>query len=123
MEEKNTLDNLKNIKLTNARREILNILSNSEKPLSYENIKEFISMDKATFYRNIAFFEEENIINSFEANDKKKYFEIKDKEHFHFICSNCSKIECLFDIPKIEIDGYKIENIILKGICKECNCG
>lgn len=123
MENEENLDNLKNIKLTNARRAILKILSNSNKPLSYENIKEFISMDKATFYRNIAYFEEENIINSFESNDKKKYFEIKNKEHFHFICSNCSKIECIFDIPKLSLDGYKIENIILKGICKECNRG
>ena len=67
-------ENFSNIKLTSARKSILDILINSSKPLSYEDIKDKISMDKATFYRNITIFEEENIINSFESNDKKKIF-------------------------------------------------
>ncbi len=65
-------ENFSNIKLTSARKSILDILINSSKPLSYEDIKDKISMDKATFYRNITIFEEENLINSFESNDKKK---------------------------------------------------
>ena len=59
-------ENFSNIKLTSARKSILDILINSSKPLSYEDIKDKISMDKATFYRNITIFEEGNIINSFE---------------------------------------------------------
>ena len=51
------------IKLTNARKAILEVLIDSNKPLSYEDIKDFISMDKATFYRNVAIFEAENLIN------------------------------------------------------------
>ncbi|MCD8541443.1 MAG: transcriptional repressor [Aliarcobacter cryaerophilus] len=70
-------ENFSNIKLTSARKSILDILIDSSKPLSYEDIKDKISMDKATFYRNITIFEEGNIINSFESNDKKRYFEIK----------------------------------------------
>lgn len=58
-------ENFSNIKLTSARKSILDILINSSKPLSYEDIKDKISMDKATFYRNITIFEEGNIINSF----------------------------------------------------------
>lgn len=58
-------ENFSNIKLTSARKSILDILINSSKPLSYEDIKDKISMDKATFYRNITIFEEENLINSF----------------------------------------------------------
>lgn len=76
----NILDNLTtitNIKLTSARKSILELLVNSNKPLSYEDMKEYISMDKATFYRNITIFEEENLISSFESNYKKRYFEIK----------------------------------------------
>ncbi len=37
-----------------------------------KNIKENLFMDKATFYRNITIFEEEQIIDSFESNDKKR---------------------------------------------------
>ncbi len=51
-------ENFSNIKLTSARKSILDILINSSKPLSYEDIKDKISMDKATFYRNITIFEE-----------------------------------------------------------------
>ena len=113
-------ENFSNIKLTSARKSILDILINSSKPLSYEDIKDKISMDKATFYRNITIFEEENLINSFESNDKKRYFEIKKNQHSHFICTNCSKIECIHEKLNLTLPEYKIENIIIKGICKEC---
>lgn len=53
MNEINNLNNITNIKLTSARKSILELLIDSKKPLSYEDMKENISMDKATFYRNI----------------------------------------------------------------------
>lgn len=115
------INNFANIKLTNARKSILEVLVNSNKPLSYEDIKDFISMDKATFYRNITIFEEEDIIDSFESNDKKRYFEIKKTQHSHFICTLCSKIECIYEKPHFSLENYKIDNIILKGLCKDCN--
>ncbi len=68
------LTDITNIKLTTARKSILELLINSNKPLSYEDMKDKISMDKATFYRNITIFEEENIISSFESNDKKRTY-------------------------------------------------
>ena len=46
----------KNIKLTTARVRLLEILKEANRPLCYEEIKKDISMDKATFYRNIAKF-------------------------------------------------------------------
>ncbi len=120
MDKLNNLTNITNIKLTSARKSILELLVNSNKPLSYEDMKDNISMDKATFYRNITIFEEENLISSFESNDKKRYFEIKKNQHSHFICSECSKIECIHEKLDFILTGYKIENIIIKGICKNC---
>ncbi len=114
------LTDITNIKLTTARKSILELLINSNKPLSYEDMKENISMDKATFYRNITIFEEENLISSFESNDKKRYFEIKKTQHSHFICSSCSKVECIHEKVDFNLPNYKIENIIIKGICKDC---
>ena len=114
------LTDITNIKLTTARKSILELLINSNKPLSYEDMKENISMDKATFYRNITIFEEENLISSFESNDKKRYFEIKKNQHSHFICSSCSKVECIHEKLDFNLPEYKIENIIIKGICKDC---
>jgi Fur family transcriptional regulator, ferric uptake regulator len=116
----NLEDISKNIKLTTARRAILEVFIKSNKPLCYEDIKDDLNMDKATFYRNIIRFEDENIINSFESNDKKRYYEIKKTEHSHFICNICSKIECIHETPDFKLTGYKIDNIIIKGICPNC---
>ena len=120
MKNINTLIDGTNIKLTTARKAILEILVNSSKPLCYEDMKDNISMDKATFYRNITKFEEENIINSFESNDKKRYYEVHKNPHAHFICTSCSQITCLHDDSTIVLEGYKIDNIIIKGICPTC---
>ncbi|MGB3750304.1 MAG: transcriptional repressor [Arcobacteraceae bacterium] len=109
----------KEIKLTTARVALLEILKEANKPLSYDDIKSDISMDKATFYRNIAKFEEQGILNSFESNDKKRYFELKLVPHAHFVCVHCNKIECLSDLD-IKLDGYLINNVIVNGKCKDC---
>ena len=115
-----TLTENTNIKLTSARKSILEILINSNKPLSYEDIKNDLVMDKATFYRNISKFEEEKIINSFESNDKKRYFEIQKNKHSHFICNKCSNIECIHEKIELNLPSYQIDTIIIKGICPKC---
>lgn len=109
----------KNIKLTTARVALLEILKDAYKPLSYENIKSDISMDKATFYRNISKFEKEGIVSSFESNDKKRYFEIVQKPHAHFVCLKCNGIECIKDL-NINLPEYEISNVIINGTCKKC---
>ncbi|MCK5294536.1 MAG: transcriptional repressor [Arcobacteraceae bacterium] len=109
-----------NLKLTPARLELLELLIGANKPLCYDDIKDNIQMDKATFYRNIAKFETENLINSFESNDKKRYYAIEQTPHPHFICSSCNTIECIQSKINLNLDGYIIDNIIIKGICKNC---
>jgi Fur family ferric uptake transcriptional regulator len=111
----------KNIKLTSAREELIQILLDEHKPLSYEDLKENLNMDKATFYRNISIFEEKGLVDSFESNDKKRYYELKSNPHSHFICNTCNKIECLSNSLDVHLTEYKIDNIIVKGICKDCN--
>lgn len=115
------LENIsKKIKLTTARRSILEQFVDSKKPLSYEDLKDDLNMDKATFYRNIIKFEEEGIVNSFESNNKKRYYEIAKYKHSHFICNICSKIECIHEKINIILPDYEIDNIIIKGICPDC---
>ena len=109
----------KNIKLTTARVKLLEILKEANRPLSYEEIKNDISMDKATFYRNISKFEEEGILNAFESNDKKRYFELKLKPHAHFVCVECNRVECIKDVD-IALPGYEINNVIINGKCSSC---
>lgn len=111
----------KNLKVTSARKELLEIFSLERKPLSFEDIKDKITMDKATFYRNIAKFESESIVNSFESNGRKRYYEMQEFPHAHFICNHCNTIECLEHTQPHKLDGYKITDMIFKGICKNCN--
>ena len=109
----------KKIKLTTARVKLLEILKEANRPLCYEEIKKDISMDKATFYRNISKFEEEGILNAFESNDKKRYFELKLKPHAHFVCVECNRVECIKDV-EITLPGYEINNVIINGKCQSC---
>jgi len=110
----------KNLKLTAARRELLEILVKENKPISFEDIKDKINMDKATFYRNILKFETNNLINSFESNDKKRYYELQNIPHSHFICNTCNAIKCLTKVENIKLEDYKVVDVIYKGVCKEC---
>lgn len=109
----------KNIKLTTARMKLLEILKEADKPLCYEEIKNDISMDKATFYRNISKFEDEGILNAFESNDKKRYFEVKLKPHAHFVCVECNAVECIKNVD-IVLPNYEINNVIINGKCPSC---
>ncbi len=53
------------IKFTTARFSILMVLKAATQPMNYEQIKEKMdsAMDKATFYRNIALFEEAGMVH------------------------------------------------------------
>jgi Fur family ferric uptake transcriptional regulator len=110
----------KNIRLTTARKALLEIFIKANKPLSYDDIKAHITMDKATFYRNISKFEDEELLDSFESNDKKRYFELKQNPHAHFVCVSCNKLECI-DNLNISLAGYLVNNVIINGKCKLCN--
>jgi len=109
----------KNIKLTTARVKLLEILEKSDRPLCYEEIKNNISMDKATFYRNISKFEDKGILNAFESSDKKRYFEVKLNPHAHFVCVECSSVECIKSVD-ISLSNYEINNVIINGKCPSC---
>ncbi|MBV5277947.1 MAG: transcriptional repressor [Campylobacteraceae bacterium] len=108
------------IKITNARSSILEVLKNAHTPLNYEQIKEKMEtmMDKATFYRNIAKFESLGIVHKFESDDRKWYFELSTSIHAHFICEECHQIKCI-DVSMGEVEG-DVKSIVLKGTCKAC---
>ncbi|MDD3323514.1 MAG: transcriptional repressor [Sulfurospirillaceae bacterium] len=109
-----------NIKETPARNSILSVLKEAKNPLNYDQIREKmdIEMDKATFYRNIAKFEELGMVHKFEADDRKWYFELSTSVHAHFICDTCHKIICV-DVTIGDVEG-EVKSIVLKGTCKGC---
>ena len=108
------------LKATPNRIALLQYIYDAKQPLSYEDIKGVLVMDKATFYRNMAKFEEALLIKGIESTDKRRYYEFHHgSEHAHFVCNDCGKVECL-DEGAVDIPGYRVDNIVLKGSCSLC---
>lgn len=110
------------LKVTDARVAILEVLTLYKKPQNYEQIKSkmSISMDKATFYRNMQTFEKNGLVNKFESKDRVWHYEIGGASHAHFMCEVCKKILCFeMDIPK-NLNRCEISSMTLKGKCEEC---
>ena len=116
----NTLFAQHGLKITDARSAILRVLKAARAPMSYEQMKVQMeqAMDKATFYRNIAKFEELGMVHKFESDDRKWYFELSTSTHAHFICEACHQITCM-DVDLGLVDA-EVKSIVLKGTCKEC---
>ena len=110
----------KDIKFTQSRKKIIKLFNDSLKPICYDDIKNDLKMDKATFYRNINSFEKKDIINSIQSNNKR-YFEINQKDnHCHFICNICQEMTCIKKQLHIYIKHHQIDSIILNGKCSNC---
>ena len=110
-----------NLKVTNPRASLLEVFLQSDKPLCYDEVKIDLKMDKTTFYRNMTTFEEVGVINGFESDDKKRYYEVSKTKHAHFICKKCHSVECLNEVGTLNLIGYQVDNFILHGTCKSCN--
>lgn len=119
---------------TPTKEAVLAILTASGKAMSQDAIEQKIDIDidRATIYRVLNRFCEDNILHRILGDDGKQYFALcikcdeKDTSlhHFHFRCTNCQTIECLsipvhFSIP----NGYSLEsfNCVLTGVCKDCS--
>lgn len=126
----------KGVKLTLARKSILEVLFKAGQPISAEDIlsqlkKKKSVPDRATVYRQVNFLNEANIISELDFGDGKKRYEFDfKKHHHHLICLNCGKIEDftpLLDLEKEEVNisknkGFKVSYHSLEffGTCKDC---
>ncbi len=118
---------------TPTKEAVLNLLSRSGKALSQDAIEKQleIEINRATIYRVLNRFCEDEVVHKIVAEDGKQYFAICKKceepkviqHHFHFRCLSCDTIECL-EIP-VEYtvpNGYDVQhaNCVLTGTCKDC---
>ena len=120
---------------TPTKEAILNLLLSSRKALSQDAIERQldIEINRATIYRVLNRFCEDEIVHKIIADDGKQYFAICKKymnppevvqHHFHFRCLSCDSIECLEERVEYSIpNGYKIQNAncVLTGICNNCS--
>ncbi|WP_024479720.1 Fur family transcriptional regulator [Cellulophaga baltica] len=95
---------------TPTKEAILKLLLSSRKALSQDAIERAltININRATIYRVLNRFCEDDIIHKIVAEDGKQYFAICKKcenraavlqHHFHFRCLSCDTIECLCRLP------------------------
>lgn len=119
LDEKITLNGFR---LTAPRKKILSILGAQHHPISFEEYASLDpTIDKSTFYRTMQAFENADIIHGIESDEGKRYFELLESVHPHFICQSCHSITCLSPQPIISLEGYDVDTIIYKGKCPECS--
>lgn len=128
---------MENTRHTKQKQLLLDILKNTERPMSINDIylsvkKELPTIAKSTIYRNIDNLLKQNLIDKYYLNDNELFYQIKHNEHEHkhyVICDNC---KMMFDLPlcpiheienAMEKEGFHISEhyIQINGTCKNCN--
>ena len=119
---------------TATQEAVLSVLTSKRRAMSQDAIlkKMDVEADRATIYRILNRFCEDEIIHKIVADDGKQYFAVcvecdhvpVSDNHFHFRCTKCDTIECLPSTVKFSVpEYYKVEslNCLLVGVCKDCS--
>jgi len=126
----------KRLSITDSRKKILSLFLSSKDALAHGDIEKKAGekFDRVTVYRTLQTFVEKGIIHTIPTADNSvRYALCKEceeghhhDEHVHFVCTNCGRTICLDDVvsPKIELpEGYIPQEVqvVINGICKDCN--
>lgn len=118
---------------TATQEAVLSVLRSKKKAMSQDAISKQmdIDADRATIYRILNRFCEDEIIYKIVADDGKQYFaafvkcdDMPPINYFHFRCTICEMIECLPSVVEYSVpENYKVEslNCVLVGVCKDCS--
>ena len=132
-------------RITEPRRAILDVLSNTTEHLSAEDIylavhKVYPGIGLTTVYRTLELLVNLGLISKFQFGDGRSRYElIEDSQpashHHHLICRNCHRIIDYSDFMEEEIEflngvkqrlsqkfNFKINNHIIQfyGLCEDC---
>jgi Fur family ferric uptake transcriptional regulator len=133
-EEENKLQN-RGIRPTAMRIMVLKYLTELGHTSSLIDLENhFDYADKSTLYRTLKTFEEKGIVHKVDDGSGIIKYGLcsekcecgKEDQHFHFYCEVCKETYCLntMSIPDIELPPkfiIKQANLVLKGICPNCN--
>lgn len=127
----------KKLRKTRLRMLILEAMFNSARPLSVEDMLNFVTKNKfgshkTSVYRQLDVLQKEKIVREIQFGESKKRYEIyPEKHHHHFVCTNCGHIEDVDsekDVDNLEKKitqekKFKIINHSLEffGLCNKCN--
>lgn len=123
------------LRCTNSRSIVLERLIDATAPLSHADLSEELvpkGFDQATVYRNLTDLTEVGLLNRLDLGDHIWRFEFRgdhahEKEHPHFMCTDCGEISCLSDVKISFRNDSKssplvgeVNEIFLKGVCRKC---
>jgi Fur family ferric uptake transcriptional regulator len=123
------------LKNTQARRDVLKVLSDATIPLSVEQILETLHMgqkktDRVTVYRTVNTLCDANILSRIEFGEGRARFELSTlPHHHHLICQSCGNVSdvevCLEDskIRQLEKDAsfhVSHHSLDFYGTCDKC---
>jgi Fur family ferric uptake transcriptional regulator len=125
-----------NLKCTDARLAVLELISQSKGAVPYHELEEAVieTADRVTLYRILKTFEEKGLLHkTIDHKGTSKYAlchhtcneEKHAHDHVHFNCTVCNETECLEQVaaPAVKLPrGYKIQeiNLSINGVCKLC---
>ena len=125
---------MRQIRNTQAKTEILNLLDSTESALSHSEIQEKLDglCNRVTIYRVLERLEKEGkihkIINVDGVINYAKCHHCEENKHshnhLHFNCENCKLVTCIENVvPEIELPENFIAhsyNLIISVICPKC---
>ncbi|MCK8823738.1 Fur family transcriptional regulator [Fuchsiella alkaliacetigena] len=123
----------KGLRWTKQRAAILKVLLASERPLSAQEIllrlqSQNSKLRLSTIYRNLNYFEQEQVVNLLQIDQKENKFELNNGHHHHLVCADCEEVlvlDCPLQNFEKQLSG-KTDYTILEhrlnifGICPDC---
>ncbi|TWT34606.1 Fur family transcriptional regulator [Blastopirellula retiformator] len=125
------------MRCTAARIAVIQSLSDSEAPLSMNNVVDDLAefgFDKSTIYRTLIDLEQASLVAMLELGNSSRRFELTPfpesdgGTHPHFLCTECGKLICLpgFHVNVTPDDNLQdlpgeLTEVLLKGRCDSCS--
>uniref|UniRef100_A0A7V3REB7 Transcriptional repressor n=1 Tax=Mesoaciditoga lauensis TaxID=1495039 RepID=A0A7V3REB7_9BACT len=119
----------KGMRLTNPRREVVELFISSKKLQTPQEIFELarekkIDVGLTTVYRMINALMEVGLARAYSIKGELRYIFCSPDHHYHLICTECLKVQDVFNCPigDIKIKGFKVQSHQLDffGVCEDC---
>jgi len=120
------------LRLTQGRRQLLEVLLRADHPLSHQELLEASGLSRVALYRALDAFRQAGLVHRIEAGDRLWRYAMCSCGHSvhchpHFTCRVCGAVECLNEVslPTVSLRemGYRVEEqeVYLRGICGKCS--
>ncbi|WP_022851193.1 Fur family transcriptional regulator [Limisalsivibrio acetivorans] len=122
----------KNLKVTQARERVLDVLLGSERPLNAKEVHSESESDQATVYRALSVLKESGLVREILGESGVSFYEKACRHnpvHPHFHCEVCGMVYCLDPLSfedglilgKVG-EGFTVKSVSLdiKGVCSKC---